>query len=128
MTDGIPQPRPAPDDQPEHGADRARRSADPWWSDVALRNVYALAATGLPFTNDDVRDRGVPDPHHHNQWGGVYATAAQAGVIECVGFRVARRRERAGGVLRVWRGTAAYREQVRAGMAGQGARPGGATG
>lgn len=84
----------------------ALTNADSWWRDCAWRALEHLAATGRPFTAYDVTELGVPDPDHGNRWGGLFQAACKAGLIEPVGYAESRRPSRAGGVCRVWKGTA----------------------
>lgn len=88
----------------QRGVDEATRSADPWWTSCARAAIVTLAGTGRNFSADDVRDLGVTDPHHPNQWGSVFACAHRDGLIAQSGFTVSRRPQRSGGVLRTWRG------------------------
>ncbi|NNM44585.1 hypothetical protein [Knoellia koreensis] len=80
---------------------------DDWWADGALRAIEALAAAGVIFSADDLRDDpyNLPAPHHPSQWGAVFAKAKQAGLIKPVGYAASRTGSRNGGVLRLWRGT-----------------------
>ena len=73
------------------------------WRDDALERVEQFARSGTEFTSDDVRE-GFREPHHPNQWGGIYHTLANRGVIQRVGFRPSHNRTRRGGVTGVWRG------------------------
>ena len=76
---------------------------DPNWREDALERVENFARTGVPFTSDEVRT-GFREPHHPNQWGGIFHTLANRGVIQRVGFRPSHNRSRRGGVTGIWQG------------------------
>lgn len=76
------------------------------WRDAALRAVELLALTGRPFTVEDVRNLGVPEPSHPARWGGVFVTAHREAVIRCVGSAPASRRQRHASLNRIWTGAA----------------------
>jgi ribosomal protein L37E len=93
--------------------DQGRRQAvaalPPAWRVAAEHAIDTLAATGQPFSADDVRDRvghamGRPAD---NSFGGLFAKACRAGRIEPAGYTQSRRVEGRGRVLRLWRGTPA---------------------
>lgn len=73
------------------------------WREDALDRVESLARTGQPFTSDEVRE-GFREPHHPNQWGGIYTTLANRGVIVQVGFRKSHMKSRKGSVTGIWQG------------------------
>jgi len=73
------------------------------WREDALDRVEAFARSGEEFTSDDVRD-GFREPQHPNQWGGIFHTLANRGVIQRVGFRPSHNRSRRGGVTGIWQG------------------------
>lgn len=73
------------------------------WREDALDRVEAFARTGEPFTSDDVRE-GFREPHHPNQWGGIFHTLANRGVIQQVGFRKSHMKSRKGSVTGIWQG------------------------
>lgn len=81
-------------------------NADDWTRDSVSRAIAFLAASGRPFTTDDLRDLGA-DADHPNRWGAGVKAAVTAGTIECVGFTASTRPSRHGGILRVWRGVPA---------------------
>jgi hypothetical protein len=60
----------------------------------------ALAASGQPFTADDVRDRV------GHAMGQLFAKACRTGRIEPAGYAQSHRVEGRARVLRLWRGTA----------------------
>lgn len=88
----------------------AHRGAAP-----AIRDaVAALAASGRPFTAEDVRERIAADPHVSRQVAertnvlpAVFSAAASAGTIRAIGYTRATRRSRHASVLRIWQGVAA---------------------
>ena len=81
------------------------------WHSRAWTALHELAATGDPFTADDLIDRvGPPDQSHransrNSSIGGLFSQAASDGWIVSDG-RVVRSRQphRKGGAVRVWRG------------------------
>lgn len=79
-------------------------NADGWWLDCSGRGVTWWAEAGVPFTAEDVRDLGVPEPDHCARWGALFAAFRARGIIECIGYKVATRPSRHGGILRVWVG------------------------
>lgn len=82
----------------------AERS-DPWWRTSADRAVEALAASGVPFSIDDVRDLGVTEPDHPNRWGGLFGAHSKRGRIERTGRTVrSRHPERNGSRVPEWHG------------------------
>ena len=79
------------------------RSPEQWRAD-AEKLVSEFAATGRPFTADDLRDAGLAEPDHQNRWGGLFRTMAGWGVIRCVGVANSRKPSRHGSLGRVWQG------------------------
>lgn len=77
---------------------------DPFWRSTFSTALAHLAATGQPFQVDDLRDVGVAEPATSAQWGAAFRCAAQADLIECVGFATARHPEARGRIVRRWRG------------------------
>ncbi len=83
----------------------ASASTHTGWRLVAERSIAELAATGEPWTADDLRERtGDPVGSHPNAMGGAINAAVRRGIIEPVGYDQARRPEAHARVLRVWRG------------------------
>lgn len=80
-------------------------NADGWWLDCSGRGVTWWAQAGVPFTAEDVRDLGVPEPDHCARWGALFAAFRARGLITCIGYRTSTRPSRHGGILRVWVGT-----------------------
>lgn len=74
---------------------------------IAVEGAIAdLAASGLEFDVETVRDRVGPPPGHANALGGAFQAAARRGVIRCTGYRPAGRPDAHRRVLRVWQGVA----------------------
>lgn len=80
------------------------------WRANARREVRRLAATGRPFTADDLYDTlPHPDGNHtpnarNNLIGQVFREMCAEGWIEPVGVVKSRQPKRKGGMIRVWRG------------------------
>lgn len=76
------------------------------WRANAWGALDALAASGVEFTADDVRDAGVGEPPHPNHWGALFLAAQAQQVIRKVAVAPSRnRRSHASAVFR-WVGTA----------------------
>lgn len=71
-----------------------------WLDDCEPRLALILPQLG-EFTSDELH-RILPKPEHPNWFGVLLANLKCAGLIECVGYRSSARKERNGGVLRVW--------------------------
>jgi hypothetical protein len=85
------------------GADKADDNAEDHWRAWALREIGILAANGLEFTADDVR-QVVGEPDHPNRWGGVWLAARRAGLIVPTGqVRPSTTTTRHGSLVRVWK-------------------------
>ena len=75
------------------------------WKDRALGEIEDLAKSGVTFTADTLRARGVPEPPRHpNQWGGLFTTAKSRGWITKADYASSARKSRHGGFLHAWRG------------------------
>lgn len=75
------------------------------WKDRALGEIEDLAKTGMTFTADTLRARGIQEPPHHpNQWGGLFQTAKKRGLITKADYSSSQRKSRHGGFLHAWRG------------------------
>lgn len=75
------------------------------WKVRALGEIEDLAKSGATFTADTLRERGVEEPPGHpNQWGGLFQTAKNRGLIAKADFSSSRRKSRHGGFLHAWRG------------------------
>lgn len=66
--------------------------------------IAELARRGTPFTTEDMRALGVPEPDHPNRWGAVMQAAHKAGDIRPVAATTAARKPRHGGLHRLWEG------------------------
>lgn len=89
----------------DEGLALAESSLDFWWTSCADRALRDLARSGRPFSVDDLRDAGVPDPRHSPAWGALFRSRALAGLIEPAGFTVSRTPSRRAAVVRLWIGT-----------------------
>lgn len=75
------------------------------WKVRALGEIEDLAKSGVTFTADTLRQRGIPEPPHNpNQWGGLFQTAKKRGLIAKVDYSSSQRKSRHGGFLHAWRG------------------------
>ena len=81
---------------------------NPAWGQTAWGVLEELAASWTPFTSDDLREkckeRGVPEPHHHNAWGALIFAAACKGTIHDIGRRKSRLPAARGRMLALWQG------------------------
>lgn len=85
------------------GADLAGENTEDHWRQWALREISIMAANGLEFTADDVR-QVVGEPDHPNRWGGVWLAARRAGLVVPTGeVRPSTTASRHGSLVRVWR-------------------------
>lgn len=74
------------------------------WKAGATAELEALAKSGATFTADTLRQRGVTEPPHPNQWGGLFQTASRRGLIAKADYSTSNRKSRHGGFLHAWRG------------------------
>jgi len=75
------------------------------WKVRALGEIEDLAKSGVTFTADTLRQRGIPEPPHNpNQWGGLFQTAKKRGLIAKADYSSSQRKSRHGGFLHAWRG------------------------
>lgn len=88
----------------DEGIERANGNGSAWWRSCADAAIAYLAATGLPWSSDDLYDLGLPPAEHPCRIGGAVHAAAKAGLIRQTGFALSRRRSRHAGVVRVWVG------------------------
>lgn len=88
----------------DEGVARADQAADDAWKAEVDRVIRRLAARGAPFTSDDVRAAGVPEPASHKAWGGRYTALAKAGVIRAVGWQTSSNPATHARPVRVWVG------------------------
>jgi hypothetical protein len=82
---------------------QAALNFDSEWRDAAQEALAELAASGLEFTADDLRDR-VGEPMSPNALGAAIRAASAADLIRHVGYRRSRRISRHAGVIGVWKG------------------------
>lgn len=75
------------------------------WQRDAEIILAARAASGLPFTADDLRQDGLGEPDKPARWGNLFLQAQREGVIVSVGVLNSRRAQRRGSLSRVWVGT-----------------------
>lgn len=75
----------------EIGTSTADMHADAIWKQLVDAGIDRLAATGQPFTADDVRDLGIPDPTSPKAWGARFLAAAKQGRIRRIGYVPSRR-------------------------------------
>lgn len=88
----------------DRGHELARFATDVAWTVAADRAIRELAATGEPFTAEELRARVGPPVGSHNSMGPVFMRAARAGIIVGAAYRQATREAAAGRMLKVWRG------------------------
>lgn len=88
----------------EEGMARANDALDAWTRGCWQTAIGYWASTGWPFTADEVRELGVPDPQNPNAVGAQFMAAARAGLIRPVGFVQSRRPSRHAAWLRQWVG------------------------
>lgn len=84
------------------GLQAARAYTDERWSDHATRVARQLAQAGHPFTVDDLKRHGVPDPEKHHQWGALMAGLAKQHIIELHGLALHRTRGGNISAVRQW--------------------------
>lgn len=90
----------------DEGVRVADENADDFWKATADQAIDHLASTGRPFTADDVRDLGVPDPTSPRAWGARFLTASRQGRIVRVGYVPSRRASVHAHPIAQWRGAA----------------------
>ena len=84
----------------------ANENADDWWKSTADQAIDHLASLGRPFSADDVRALGVPDPASPRAWGGRFAAAAKQGRIQRIGYVQSQRPSVHAHPIALWRGAA----------------------
>ena len=77
---------------------------DGWVSAGLAQAIEYLAASGVPFTADALRDDRFGLDVQPNEVGPAFARARRAGIVRHVGYRTSTAPSRHGGVLRVWVG------------------------
>lgn len=90
----------------EIGTTRADLAADKVWKQLADAAIDRLAQAGEPFTADDVRALGVPDPSSPKAWGPRFLSAARSGRITRVGYVPSKRPSVHAHPIAQWRGAA----------------------
>ena len=90
----------------EQGTRRADEAADAIWKQLADAAIDRLAKAGEPFTADDVRELGVPDPTSPKAWGARFLSAAKSGRIVRVGYVPSRRPSVHAHPIAQWKGAA----------------------
>ncbi len=88
----------------EQALERVICHTDDPWKQQALQAIGKLASTGRVFQAADLGAQGVPEPAHPSRWGGLFVTAARAGLIEFVGFAQSTRPTVQGSAVKTWRG------------------------
>lgn len=96
-----------PEQLKEQGIAVANANAKQDWVRAADQAIDQLAATGQPFTADDVRALGIPDPESPKAWGARFNTAARTGRIRRVGYVPSRRPSVHAHPIAQWVGAAA---------------------
>lgn len=91
----------------DQGVAQVDANTDPDWKALVDRVIAQLAATGQPFTADDVRAQGVPEPAQPQAWGSRFLAAARAGHIRRIGYQPSRRASVHAHPIAVWQGAAA---------------------
>jgi hypothetical protein len=74
---------------------------DETWKDDAANMIAAYAASGLPFSSDDLR-KSLREPPNPNMWGTAFRAACNRGIITSTGTRESTTPSRKGGLIRVW--------------------------
>lgn len=86
------------------GQQIATYSTDVAWVLAADAAIERLAATGDPFTADEVRAMVGPPVGSASAMGPRFTAAAAAGIIRKIGYRQSSSPTRHAGILAVWRG------------------------
>lgn len=72
------------------------------WTAEAEDRLTDLIREGKPFTSDDLRERCVLEPHHHNAWGAFMSAARARGEIKPLGYVKPRRRQAHNRPIQQW--------------------------
>lgn len=75
------------------------------WRDTALAAAEALAATGRPFTVDDLAAHGIGEPDRPQRYGAVFAAIRNRGIARVIGWTAHRTAGGSENGIRVWLGT-----------------------
>lgn len=81
----------------------ANNAQHAWQRDAEII-LAARAATGEPFSAEDLRADGLGEPDKPARWGILFRLAAGEGLIVSVGVVNSRRAQRHGSLSRVWVG------------------------
>jgi hypothetical protein len=90
----------------DRGVAQVDANTDAGWKALVDHIITELARTRAPFTADDVRDRGVPDPPTPQAWGARFLAASKAGQIRRIGYQPSRRASVHAHPVAVWEGAA----------------------
>ena len=82
--------------------------ADRDWKALAVETARSLASVGEPFTVDDLRRMGVPEPDKPQRWGSLFAALRAQGVVALYSLTLHRTQSGECRSLRVWIGTEAH--------------------
>lgn len=96
-------------------ADGMRRigKLDPEWAARCDAAIRVMARRGTVFQAADlIAEQLVDEPPHPNCWGGRFAAAEHAGVIEAAGVAQSKRATVHRSLCRTWQGTAEYRRSA----------------
>lgn len=72
------------------------------WMDEAEKRINELIAEGKPFTTNDVRDRCILEPHHHNCWGAITRSLARRDDVKLLGYVKSTRRQAHARPIQQW--------------------------
>lgn len=86
-----------------HKINEANNGQQMWWRDAEII-LASRAASGEPFTADDLRADGLGEPDKPARWGSLFRQAQMNGVIVAVGVVNSKRAQRHGSLGRVWVG------------------------
>jgi hypothetical protein len=87
----------------DEGVARVDRATDADWKGRCDSVIRTMAQSGLPFTAEDVRE-WVGNPPRQNAIGSRFLKANRDGIIDKVGYRMARRPEAHSRVVAVYEG------------------------
>lgn len=90
----------------DQGAARVDANTDLDWKQQVDAAIEQLARGGQPFTADDVRALGIPDPPSPQAWGARFLAASKAKRIRQVGFQASQRASVHAHRIAIWQGAA----------------------
>lgn len=90
----------------DEGAARASANADDKWKQRVDEAIGRLAASGVPFSSNDLRKMDLGEPHHPNAWGARILAASNRKLIEKVASVPSDKPSTHGHNLGLWRGKA----------------------